>query len=175
MKKVILLLVILIPVVALFYFSLTRDPRHLPSALLRKNAPGFDLQTLEGGRISLNGAQGRPVVINFWSTWCGPCIAEHMLVKKIQKIYEPKGVLFYSILYEDTVENAKKFIERYGKAAPILLDPELRTAIDYGVAGIPETFFIDRNGKVIYKHAGVLTMQLIMEKMVLMLENAVEQ
>ena len=165
MKKIFILLILLIPVIALLYFSLTRDPRLLPSALINKPAPNFDLETLEGGRIALSGAPGNPVVLNFWSTWCGPCLAEHRLIKRMQEIYGPKGVHFYAILYEDTPENAKEFIRRFGEGAPILLDPGLKTAIDYGVTGVPETFFIDRTGKVIYKHAGVLTFELVDEQL----------
>lgn len=165
MKKLIILLVFLIPILALLYFSLTRDPRILPSALINKPAPDFTLKTLEGNPITLSESQGSPVVLNFWSTWCDPCLAEHRLIKRIQKIYEPKGVHFYAILYEDTAANAEEFIKKYGKASPVLLDPGLRTAIDYGVTGIPETFFIDRESKIVYKHAGVLTFQLVQEKL----------
>ena len=79
--------------------------------------------------------------------------------------YGKSGVLFYSVLYEDTVQNANDFIKSYGEAAVVLLDPELKTAINYGVAGVPETFFIDTEGRVTYKHAGVLTPDLLYEKL----------
>lgn len=164
MKKGILFLLILIPTVALLYFGLTRDPRTLPSALLGKPALSFDLEKIEGGRFSLSEAAGKPLVLNFWSTWCGSCAAEHRVIQRAVNEYSQKGVLFYSILYEDTTENAKKFVARYGEGAPILLDPNLRTAIDYGVAGVPETFFIDRAGRVLYKHAGPLNPVLVREK-----------
>lgn len=171
MRKAILVFIIVIPVLMLLYFSLTRDPRTLPSALLEKSAPDFDLQTMGGDRVKLGDLRGSPIVINFWSTWCGPCIAEHQLIRRMQQVYAPKGVLFYSILYEDTVENAKQFLKRYGDAAPILLDPGLRTAINYGVAGVPETFFIDRQGKVFYKHAGVLNPRIVAEKLALLMQE----
>ncbi|MBI4411480.1 MAG: redoxin domain-containing protein [Deltaproteobacteria bacterium] len=157
MKKLILFVVLVLPIVALLYFSLTRNPRELPSALIDKPAPDFALQTLDGATVTLASLKGHPVVINFWSTWCGTCLGEHRLIRQAYQAMEPKGVALYSILYEDTPENAEKFMNKYGKAAPVLLDPGLKTAIDYGVVGVPETFFIDKEGIIRYKQAGMLT------------------
>lgn len=171
MNKFLILVAILVPTLALLYFGLGRDPRALPSALVSRPAPNFDLTTIDGKKISLADAKGKPVVLNFWSTWCGPCAAEYQLLRQAGNIYTPQGVLFYSVLYEDTVENVRQFIGRYGEAGPILLDPGLRTAIDYGVSGVPETFFVDANGIILYKHAGVLTPDIIEENIGKMLEG----
>lgn len=165
MKKILVLLVIIIPTMALLYFSLTRDPRALPSTLVGKAAPTFSLETLDGKTVSLTSERGTALIVGFWATWCGPCLGEHRLIQQFQKPAEAAGIQFYSILYEDTPDNARAFIKRYGKAAPILVDPKLATAINYGVAGVPETFFIDRQGVILYKHAGVLTADLLFEKM----------
>ncbi|MDO8644769.1 MAG: TlpA disulfide reductase family protein [bacterium] len=165
MKKIFLFSVIVIPMVALLFFGLTRNPRDLPSALVGKQAPTFSLQTLEGKPFSLEAAKGKTLVLNFWATWCGPCVHEHQVIQQALRMYEPKGVLFYSVLYEDSVENAKTFLKKYGNAAPVLLDPNLTAAIDYGVAGIPETFFIDPSGTIFYKQAGVLSQQMLFEQL----------
>lgn len=158
MKRWFIFLGITLPIVALLYFSLTRDPRELPCALLDKPAPQFTLVPMEGGApVALAALKGSPVVLNFWSTWCGACAAEHDLIRRTAAQYESQGVRFYSVLYSDTVANVRAFTREYGKAVPVLLDPDLRAAIDYGVAGVPETFFIDRNGIVRYKQAGPLT------------------
>lgn len=174
MKRIAIFIAILLPSLALLYFGLGRDPRILPSALVKKTAPDFELTSLEGDKVSLHSLKGTPVILNFWSTWCGPCIAEHGLIRQAYKTYS-KDVSFFSILYEDTPENAKKFIQRYGAGAPILIDPGMRTSIDYGVGGVPETFFIDREGKVLYKHAGVLTPDLLSEQLALMTERGPSQ
>ncbi|MBI2982320.1 MAG: redoxin domain-containing protein [Deltaproteobacteria bacterium] len=161
MKKSLVFLGILLPSLFLLYFSLTRNPRELPSALLGKPAPHFELTSLEGESVSLDRLKGKPVVLNFWSTWCGPCLGEHQLIRKAMKSSADSDILFYSILYEDSPENAKRFLAEYGEAAPVLIDGELRTAIDYGVSGVPETFFIKRDGTIAYKHAGMLTPDLL--------------
>lgn len=161
MKKALIFLLVFFPAVTLLYFGLTRDPRTLPSVLVGKEAPDFDLESLEGGRVSLRTLRGEPVVINFWSTWCGPCLAEHALIR--QAVKGIKKIRFYSILYEDTVANAKAFLKQYGEAAPILLDPDLKTAINYGVSGVPETFFIGSKGIVLFKQAGMLTPEILIQ------------
>src|SRR3990167_787706 len=161
MKKLILFVILVVPIVALLYFSLTRNPRELPSALIDKPAPDFTLQTLEGETVALSSLKGRPVVLNFWSTWCGTCLGEHRLIRQAYRTMNPKWVILYSILYEDTKENAKQFIARYGEGAPVLLDPELKTAIDYGVVGVPETFFVDKEGIIRYKQSGMLTPEIL--------------
>lgn len=161
MKRWVLWFAILIPPLALLLFSLTRNPRDLPSTLIGRPAPPFELTTLDGKKASLSQTQGDPLVLNFWSTWCGPCVGEHQLIRQAMKQYGNSQVTFYSILYEDTVENARAFLTRFGEAAPILLDADLRTAIDYGVSGVPETFFIDRNGIVLYKQSGMLRSEIL--------------
>ncbi|MBI2082146.1 MAG: redoxin domain-containing protein [Deltaproteobacteria bacterium] len=165
MKKALIFFGILIPSLFLLYFSLTRNPRELPSSLVNKPAPLFELVSLEGEKISLTSMKGKSVVLNFWSTWCGPCLGEHQLIRQAMKASSDSKILFYSILYEDTPENAKGFLAEYGKAAPVLIDEGLRTAIDYGVSGVPETFFIDANGIILYKHAGMLTPEILFEKL----------
>ncbi len=157
MKKALIFLLIFVPSLALLYFGLTRDPRTLPSALVHKPAPDFELARIDGGKVELRTLKGLPLVINFWSTWCSSCAVEHQLIREAVQKYASSPIRFYSVLYEDTPENAKSFIGNYGKGAPILLDPGLRTSIDYGVSGVPETFFIDRNGIVRLRYSGPLT------------------
>lgn len=174
MKRWLLFLLILVPLAALLTFSLTRDPRTLPSVLIGKAAPSFDLETLQGEKASLSSLKGHPIVLNFWSSWCGPCLQEHPYLKKARDVFEPRGIRFYSVLYEDTAENAKNYMTKYGEAATVLLDPGLKTAIDYGVSGVPETFFINAEGLVTYKVAGVLTPPVLQEQIRQLLAGGVQ-
>ena len=162
MKKILILLLILVPTLGLLWFSLNRDPRALPSTLVGRSAPDFELSSLKGDhRVTLSTIRGKSVVLNFWATWCGSCVMEHQLIREATQAYAGKNIAFYSILYEDTPEKASEFVSQYGEAAPVLLDPELKTAINYGVSGVPETFFIDPQGTILYKHVGALTPEVL--------------
>ena len=134
----------------------TRDPGIIASPLVGKPAPPFSLATLDGGRISLEGLRGRPVIVNFWASWCLPCRAEAPLLQAASVDYAARGLVVLGIVYEDSAENARAFMRQYGQTYPGLLDPDGRTALDYGVFGIPETYFIDRSGRIVSKQTGEL-------------------
>jgi len=120
------------------------DPKMTSNALPGKAAPSFSLQTLEGDSLSLADLQGAPAVLNFWSTWCVPCKQEHPVLLEAAKLYPE--VKFYGIIYQDDAEPIRQYLKRNGAAYPHLIDPESRVAIDLGVSGVPETYFIDRKG-----------------------------
>jgi cytochrome c biogenesis protein CcmG, thiol:disulfide interchange protein DsbE len=170
-KKTLLFLLIFLPILYFLTFSLSRSPRDLPSALIGKEAPLFELTTLDGSSYSLEKARGRPVIVNFWATWCDPCIYEHEVLRAASTQYKDMEIDIVAILYEDTPEKAQAFIRKHGRAAPILLDTDLQTAIDYGVSGIPETFFINTEGVVSYKHTGVLTPEIMDEQIALLIKK----
>lgn len=174
MKRVLIFFAIIVPAIGLLYFGLSRDPRVLPSALVGQAAPAFTLVPLgaaDAAPIDLQTLRGKPLVLNFWSTWCGTCAQEHQVLRMLQRTYAGRGVQLYSVLYSDTAENAQRFLKQFGEAAPVLLDPELRTAIDYGVSGVPETYFIDAQGIVRHKHAGALTPDLAAARIEELLEG----
>lgn len=125
--------------------------------IVGRAAPAFDLATLEGGRLSLAELRGSPVVVNFWASWCIPCREEAPLLTAASREYEAQGLRVIGIVYQDSAEGARDFMDRYGQTYPGLLDPDGRTAIDYGVFGIPETFFIDRDGIVRSRQVGPVT------------------
>ncbi len=129
-----------------------KDPHALPSVLVGKPAPAFTLLDLDGRQVSLSDFAGEPVVVNFWASWCSPCALEHPVLLRGAQAYP--GVQFLGILYGDTVEKAGVFLKNRGSAYPSLQDPEQRTAIDYGVAGVPETYFLDREHFVVSKITG---------------------
>lgn len=154
------LMVALFALLVLFAFGLRRDSSFMPSALVGRLLPDFTLPLLEGGgTIKRAGVLGQPHIINFWASWCGACREEHaVLVKLGQRLADGSRVRMLGINYRDTKSNADRFLSRMG-AFPYAsgIDPEARTGVDFGVFGLPETFFVDAKGIVRARHIGPLT------------------
>lgn len=129
-----------------------KDPHALPSVLEGRPAPTFTLQDLDGNTVSLSDFAGQPVVLNFWASWCSPCAYEHPFLIEAAEAFP--DVRFLGLLYGDTEEAARTFLRHRGSAYPTLQDPAQRVAIDYGVAGVPETFFVDAEGMIVTKITG---------------------
>ncbi len=169
----------------LLAFGFTRNPADLPSALLGLEAPDFDLAVMpmyarleEAGsagateRARLSSLAGSPVVVNFWASWCLACRAEHAALSEAADGHRHRGVHFFGVLYQDTPPNARRWIDEMGgQSYPTLLDPGSRTAIQYGVYGVPETFFIDRAGRVVHRHLGPVTPAVLASWVSLLLEG----
>ena len=134
----------------------TREPGLVSSPFIGRSAPAFSLTTLTGETFDLDRLRGRPVVVNFWASWCLPCRDEAPLLTAAAADYQAQGLQVIGVVYQDSAENARAFMARYGQTYPGLLDPDGRTALDYGVFGIPETFFIDRGGLIVSKQTGPL-------------------
>lgn len=143
--------------VALLTVNVGRPVSAIDTPIVGRPAPAFDLETLDGGRLSLADLRGSPVVLNFWASWCIPCREEAPLLTAAAADYAPSGLRLLGVVYQDSAENARAFMTQYGQTYPGLLDPDGRTAIDYGVFGIPETYFIDAAGMVRSRQVGALT------------------
>jgi cytochrome c biogenesis protein CcmG, thiol:disulfide interchange protein DsbE len=155
-----------VPIIALLAYGLTRDPRNIPSPLPGKVAPEFKLAVMDAREaadsVALAAMRGDVVVINFWASWCLSCRAEHSDLSLAATTYAPKGVHFYGVLYNDTQDNARNWIrEMGGQAYHTLVDNGSRTAIDYGLYAVPETFVIGRDGKVVHKQIGPVDFALL--------------
>ena len=143
--------------VALLSVNVTGPNTAVDTPIVGRPAPSFDLETLDGGRLSLAQLRGSPVVLNFWASWCIPCREEAPLLTAAAKDYQAQGLRVVGVVYQDSAESARDFMDRYGQTYPGLLDLDGRTAIDFGVFGIPETFFIDRAGVVRSRQVGPVT------------------
>ena len=170
-RRVGLALAFVLPTVALLAFGMTRDPRALPSTLPGKPAPAFDLEVMRYAgapesppRAVLARHRGEVVVLNFWASWCLACRTEHEALSRTAERFRGRGAHVYGVLYSDSPENGARWIARMGgQSYPSLLDPGSRTAIDYGLYGVPETFIIGPDGRVAYKHVGPVSEALLAE------------
>jgi len=165
-RKVLLAgLVIVVPFIALLVANLGRDPHKVESPLIGKPAPPFALRSVGSTEVIDVGAlKGKPVVLNFWATWCVPCYAEHGVLVSSAKMLGSK-VQFIGVVYDDTEPKILQFLKQYGSSYPTLFDESGKTAIAYGVYGVPETFFIDPNGNIAAKFEGALDSQRIIENL----------
>jgi cytochrome c biogenesis protein CcmG/thiol:disulfide interchange protein DsbE len=149
---------IAVPVLALLGYGFTRDAKDIPSPLVARPAPGFTLPLMgpDGGTVSLEQLRGKVVLLNFWASWCAPCRAEARLLEDASRRYADLGVVFLGVNIQDKDDPARLFLREFGVTYPNARDESGQVAIDYGVWGIPETFFIDRQGRITYKHVGAL-------------------
>lgn len=161
-KRALIPALIIAPLVIILARSFGTDPRALPSVLVQQQAPDFVLTDLDGNRIDTQALRGKPLVLNFWSTWCEPCKAEHSLLQDAAQRWGDQ-VHFFGVVYQDTADNIRRYLEARPTPYPHLVDPEGRVAIEHGVAGVPESFFIDAQGRVVHKQTGVLTRDVINE------------
>jgi cytochrome c biogenesis protein CcmG/thiol:disulfide interchange protein DsbE len=146
---------LLFAVLALFLFrGLGLDPRELPSALIDKPLPQFDLPALTGeGTLSRADVTGRAALFNVWATWCISCRVEHPYLQQLAE----RGVPIYGINYKDEAAAARRWLEELGDPyVANIVDREGSLGLDLGVYGAPETYLVDADGIIRYRHVGVV-------------------
>jgi cytochrome c biogenesis protein CcmG, thiol:disulfide interchange protein DsbE len=165
-------LVLFIALVAFLLIGLHRDPHEVPSPLINKPAPAFQLPQLQdpSKTISTQDMRGKVYVLNFWGSWCIACRDEHPLLVEYAK---QKVVPIYGVDYKyandgtDERPAAKQFLSELGNPyTQIFYDADGRTSIDYGVYGAPESFLIDKNGVIRFKQIGPITEDVWNQKIV---------
>ena len=155
---------VVLPVGWLLLQGFGRDPGAIPTALAGKPMPAFEAATLDGGTLRSADLAGRPVLLNFWASWCGPCVEEHAVLAEAHREYGDR-VRIVGVLYQDVPADALDFLARYGDQGwPNVVDAD-DLAIDYGTTGVPETFFIDADGIVRDKELGPVTAEVLDEKL----------
>lgn len=161
-----------VPVIGLFAWGMTRDPNFVPSPLPGRAGPAFALEVFApgaspiarptGDTISLDALRGQVVVVNFWASWCLACRDEHADLSMTALRYAGKPVQFVGVLYQDRTERAVRWIEQMGgQSYPSVTDQRSRTAIGYGLYGVPETFILDAEGRVAHKQTGPITARIL--------------
>jgi cytochrome c biogenesis protein CcmG/thiol:disulfide interchange protein DsbE len=155
-----------VPVLMLLAYGFKTNPREIPSPLLDRPAAAFTVTTFAGSPLSLESLRGKVVMLNFWASWCRPaCYEEAPALERTWREYKDKGVVVVGIDIQDRDEAARAFLAEFGHSFPNAPDPAGRIAVDYGVYGVPETFFIDRKGRVRFKQVGALTDELARERL----------
>ena len=175
-RRTLLALVITVPIIALLAHGLGRDARLIPSPLPGREAPDFELAVMDttgvhsfenpgpGQEMRLAELEGKVVVLSFWASWCASCRDQQPALTRVEERYRDEDVEFVGVLYSDQPPNATRWIRRLGgKGYPTLLDPGSATAVSYGLTGVPETFFIGRDGRVAHKQMGPVTEDLLVE------------
>ncbi|MGR3721715.1 DsbE family thiol:disulfide interchange protein [Abyssibius alkaniclasticus] len=146
---------------ALFFFGLNRDdPSQLPSAYIGQAVPEMTLEQLGANTMLTRQALTAPGVklVNFWASWCGPCRVEHPRLVELAAA----GIPVYGINYKDQPEQGLAFLAELGNPYEAVgADSSGRTGIDWGIYGVPETFVIDSQGRVVARHAGPLTRDIV--------------
>ena len=150
--------VVVVPIGWLLFQGFDRDPRELASPLVERPAPAWSLTTLDGAVLSSDDLAGRPYLVNFWASWCVPaCVDEHPVLAAAQERYGEQ-LTIVGVLYQDDPADARGFLDRYGDAGyDHVIDEDGTLAIDYGVTGPPETFFVDADGVVRHRQWGPLS------------------
>jgi cytochrome c biogenesis protein CcmG, thiol:disulfide interchange protein DsbE len=116
-------------------------------------APAFSLDRLDGnGKLTLSSLRGKAIVLNFWASWCGPCKSEAKALEQAYQRYRDRGLVVLGVDYHDVTSDARSFVRRRGVTYPIVRDREGVLIDPYDVTGVPETFFIDRRGRLVGSH-----------------------
>ena len=173
MKRAILMVpLIVLTTICLFFLIfilLEKNPNDPPSALLNKNLPSFSSINLYNNEETLmsDNLKGKYTLINFFASWCTPCRAEHHLFFKIKKEIPELYILGFS--HKDDLNDSKKYLEEEGNPYSFVgIDRDGKIAFDFGVFGLPETFIINKDGEIIYKHTGPLTKKIIEDEIAIL-------
>ena len=171
MKRFLLPLIIFLVMVGFLAVGLHLDPREVPSPLVGKPAPAFDLPRLDQPEktFSPKAMLGQVWLLNVWASWCGACREEHPLLVALSKA---KLVPLYGMDYKDTRVEAQQWLNEGGNPyVANAMDIDGRVGIDYGVYGVPETYVIDKAGVIAYKQIGPITEQVLRNKIMPLVER----
>jgi cytochrome c biogenesis protein CcmG/thiol:disulfide interchange protein DsbE len=157
-------LAVFIVLLAFLWVGLGRDPREVPSPLIGKPAPSFQLVQLHdaGKTLATGDLKGRVWLLNVWASWCVSCRVEHPLLLQLAKT---NVVPVYGLDYKDKADDAVAWLAQHGNPYTVsIVDRDGKVGIDYGVYGVPETFLIYKAGVVRYKQIGPLTVEALQQK-----------
>ncbi|HEX9145760.1 MAG TPA: TlpA disulfide reductase family protein [Candidatus Binatia bacterium] len=164
-RRLIITLAIIAPVLWLFAFGFRRDAHYIKSPLLAKQATPFTVTLFDGRKVNLSDFRGKAVFLNFWSSWCPPCREEARDLEAAWRRVKDKNMVFLGVALQDTDNDSRAFLQEFGITYPNGKDESGRISVDYGTWGIPESFFIDPQGRITYKHVGGIRAALVTAKL----------
>jgi cytochrome c biogenesis protein CcmG/thiol:disulfide interchange protein DsbE len=166
------LVVIAVVVAVVLSAGFGRDPTVVQSVLLDRPAPPLAGATLGGGRFDIGDHRGEVVLVNVWASWCGPCRDEYPVLEAADRQLGPRGLAVVGINTQDSETAAQAFLDELGgQNFPSVLDPDGRIAVEWGTFGVPETFVVDRDGRLRAKMVGPVTRQWINGNVVPLLDQ----
>jgi len=143
----------LVVAVAVLASRLGKDATYVPTPLIGKPAPPFTLTRFDGSTVTNADLAGKPYVVNFWASWCGPCRQEHGALRAFWERYRDRGVGLLGVLYEDTPDRGREFQQELGGDWPLFKENR-QAVVDFGVRGPPETYVVDAQGLIVDKITG---------------------
>jgi cytochrome c biogenesis protein CcmG/thiol:disulfide interchange protein DsbE len=142
-------------VAVLLIYAVAAGPSEPPQ--VGNPVPDFQFTALDGSTMNLGAHDGEVVVVNFFASWCNPCRQEAAALEETWRAYQDQGVQFYGIAYKDADSKAQAFLDEFGVSYPSTVDTGNRSARDYGVTGVPETFVVGRDGLLVHHFLGPIT------------------
>ena len=164
-RRLVITSAVILLLLGVLAYGFRYDPRYISSPLLGRPAPPFSLTLFDGTPLRLQDLRGKVVFINFWASWCQPCRAEAEDLETTWQKVRDTDVVFLGINIQDVDSDARAFLKEFHTTYSNGRDASGKIAVDYGVWGIPETFFVDRDGRITYKHICALEPALITSKL----------
>ena len=158
------IILLLVFILGVFFISLNKSSNYDTKYLLGNKLTNFQLKSFYDNKVFINNdfKENNFTLINFWASWCAPCRVEH---PQLERLSELENVELYGVNYKDKKNSALNFLKEYGNPfLKIGTDQSGRNAIEWGVYGVPETFVIDQEGRVLFRHAGPITKEIMKTK-----------
>ena len=153
-KQTIVFIVLAVAIVFFFLFVFSKAPKGTKIIKEGDQAPEFTLKSMDGKSVNLSQFRGKAVMVHFWATWCPPCVDEIPTLEKLYRTLMGSNFEMLAISVDDGGDAVRSFMQRNKLSLPVFLDPGKSVSASYGTFKFPETYILDRNGRVRYKMIG---------------------